>query len=68
MPSKTLMVGLMAAGIAGTILALVGLPGLPPLPWSQMLALFAYALVSCLVVNDAVKVALIERLVPSAVA
>jgi hypothetical protein len=36
------------------------------LPWWQTLAVFAYAMVSCLVVNDAVKVALIRRLVPAA--
>jgi hypothetical protein len=31
-----------------------------PLPWSQMLAIFVYAMVSCLVINDAVKVAMIK--------
>jgi H+-transporting ATPase len=31
-----------------------------PLPWWQVLAVFAYALVSCLVVNDAIKVAMIK--------
>jgi hypothetical protein len=46
----------------------VGLPGLLPLPWWQTLAIFAYALVSCLVVNDAVKVAMIKWRVPNAVA
>jgi hypothetical protein len=51
-----------------TVLALVGLPGLAPLPGDQMLAIFGYAMVSCLVVNDAVKVAMIKRLVPTAVA
>jgi H+-transporting ATPase len=38
------------------------------LPWGQTLAIFAYAMVSCLVVNDAVKVAMIKWRVPSAVA
>ncbi|MHB8093264.1 MAG: hypothetical protein ACYDH8_16955, partial [Syntrophales bacterium] len=33
--------------------------GLLPLPWWQTLAIFIYAMVSCLVVNDAVKVAMI---------
>jgi hypothetical protein len=33
-----------------------------------MLAIFGYAMVSCLVVNDVVKVTMIKRLVPSAVA
>jgi len=68
MPSKSLMAALTADALAGTVLALVGLPGLAPLPWWQMIAIFAYAMVSCLVVNDAVKVILIRRLVPWAVA
>jgi plasma-membrane proton-efflux P-type ATPase len=68
MPSKSLMGALTAEALVGTVLALVGLPGLAPLPWEQMLALFGYAMVSCLVVNDAVKVTLIKRLVPTAVA
>jgi len=33
-----------------------------------MLAIFCFAMVSCLVVNDAVKVTLIKRLIPTAVA
>jgi hypothetical protein len=68
MPSKSLMAALMADALAGTILTRVGLPGLMPLPWPQTLAIFAYAMVSCLVVNDAVKVAMIKWRVPSAVA
>jgi hypothetical protein len=44
----------------GTVLTRVGLPGLVPLPWTQTFAIFAYAMVSCLVVNDAVKVAMIK--------
>ena len=43
--------------LAGSVLTFVGLPGLMPLPWWQTLAVFAYATVSCLVVNDAAKVA-----------
>jgi hypothetical protein len=39
-----------------------------PLPWTQTLAIFAYAMVSCLVVNDAVKVAMIKWRVVNAVA
>jgi plasma-membrane proton-efflux P-type ATPase len=68
MPSKTLMAALMADALTGTILTRVGLPGLPPLPWSQTLAIFAYAMVSCLVVNDAVKVLMIKWRVPTAIA
>jgi hypothetical protein len=39
-----------------------------PLPWWQTLAVFGYAMVSCLVLNDAVKVAMIKWRVPNAVA
>jgi hypothetical protein len=39
-----------------------------PLPWIQTLAIFAYAMVSCLVVNDAVKVTMIKWRVVNAVA
>jgi len=46
--------------VAGTALTLAGLPGLPPLPVVQTLVIFAYAIVSCLVVNEAVKVAMIK--------
>jgi magnesium-transporting ATPase (P-type) len=68
MPSKTLMAALAADALTGTILTVVGLPGLRPLPWSQTLAILAYAMVSCLVINDAVKVAMIKWRVPAAVA
>lgn len=67
-PSKTFMLAIAADATAGTVLTFVGLPGLIPLPWSQTLAVFAYAMVACLVLNDAVKVAMIRWLVPNAVA
>jgi magnesium-transporting ATPase (P-type) len=60
MPSKTLVGAVMADAVIGTVLTFVGLPGLVPLPWWQTLAIFVYAMVSCLVVNDAVKVAMIK--------
>jgi hypothetical protein len=62
MPSKALMAALVADALTGTILAHVGLPGLMPLPWSQTLAIFTYAMVACLVVNDTLKVVMIKRL------
>jgi hypothetical protein len=68
MPSKALTAALMADAITGTILTHAGLPGLAPLPWFQTLAVFAYAMVSCLVVNDAVKVVMIKWRVPTAIA
>ncbi|MFA5916287.1 MAG: plasma-membrane proton-efflux P-type ATPase [Burkholderiales bacterium] len=68
MPSKTLMAAIVAEALAGTALTVVGLPGLTPLPWWQILAIFAYAMVSCLLVNETVKVAMIRWRVPAAVA
>ncbi|OHE25874.1 MAG: hypothetical protein A3J94_07140 [Syntrophus sp. RIFOXYC2_FULL_54_9] len=68
MPSKTLVAAIMANALMGTVLTFAGLPGLLPLPWWQTLAIFSYAMVSCLVVNDAVKVAMIKRLIPAAAA
>jgi magnesium-transporting ATPase (P-type) len=65
-PSKTLAAALALDVIAGTILTLMGLPGLMPLAWWQTLAIFGYAMVACLVVNDAVKVAMIKWRVPPA--
>ena len=67
MPSKALLGALVADVLAGTILTRIGLPGLTPLPWAQVLAIFGYAMVSCLVVNDVVKVAAIRWRAPMAV-
>ncbi|MGE0462917.1 MAG: plasma-membrane proton-efflux P-type ATPase [Vicinamibacterales bacterium] len=61
-PGRALGAALVLDALAGTLLTHVGLPGLPPLPWWQTLAIFAYAMVACLGVNDAVKVALIRSL------
>ena len=68
LPSKTFLSALAADALTGTALTSVGLPGLMPLPWWQTLAIFCYAMVSCLVVNDAVKVAMIRWRVLNAVA
>ena len=68
MPSKTVVTAVMAEVVVGTVLTRVGLSGLMPLPWWETFAIFAYAMVSCLVVNDAVKVAMIKWRVPTAVA
>lgn len=67
-PSKSLIWALMADAITGTVLTFVGIPGLQPLPWWQTFAIFVYAMVSCLIVNDAVKFAMIRWCVPMAVA
>jgi H+-transporting ATPase len=68
MPSRTLMAALVADVLVGTVLTFVGLPGLAPLPEWQTLIIFTYAMLSCLVVNDTVKVAMIKWRVPDAVA
>ena len=68
MPSNAVLVAVMAEVLVGTLLTRVGLPGLIPLPWSQTLAIFACAMVLCLLVNDAVKVAMIKWRVPTAIA
>jgi H+-transporting ATPase len=68
MPSRTLMASIAAVALTGTVLTRAGIPGLAPLPWWQTAAIAAYAMVTCLVVNDAVKVAMIKWRVPSAVA
>jgi len=68
MPSKALMAALVADALTGTILTRVGLPGLLPLPWEQMLAILVYAFASCLVVNDAVKVVMTRWRIPTAIA
>ena len=60
LPSKTFLFALTADAITGTALTFVGLKNLMPLPWWQTASIFVYAMVSCLVVNDAVKVALIK--------
>src|SRR5579864_2093039 len=45
LPSRTFQSAVAADAIVGTVLTLVGLPGLRPLPWWQTLTVFAYALV-----------------------
>ena len=62
------MASLVAETLTGTLLTRAGLPGLTPLPWSQTLAIFVYAMTACLLVNDGVKVALIRWRVPTAAA
>ena len=67
MPSRTFLAALAGDALTGTVLTFVGLPGLAPLPWWQTLAIFIYAMISCLAVNDALKVAMINWLVIDAV-
>jgi hypothetical protein len=64
--SGSLLAALTAELLVGTVLGLVGLPGLAPLPGGQTIAIFDYAMVACLVANDAVKVAMMKWWVPMA--
>jgi len=61
LPSRTLGMVLALDVLVGTLLTSLGLPGLEPLPGWQSLAIFVYVLMCCLVLNDAIKVALLER-------
>jgi hypothetical protein len=67
-PSRALAGALLADALTGTGLTFLGLPGLLPLPLWQTLVILAYAMISCLVVNDALKVTMIRWRVPAAVA
>lgn len=66
-PGKALVISLALEVIVGTVLTLIGLSDFTPLPWWQTLAIFGYAMISCLGVNDALKVALIKWRIPLAV-
>ena len=68
MPSKALITALALDALLGTALTYAGLPDLAPLPWWQTITIAGYAMAACLIVNDALKVALIKWLVPSATA
>jgi len=65
-PSKAVVIAVIAEVFIGTILTRVSLPGLRPLPWPQILAIFAYTMGACLIINDALKVAMIKWRVPTA--
>jgi H+-transporting ATPase len=66
-PSATLVAALITDVGVGTALPFLGLPDLTPLPWGETLAIFAWAMISCLVLNDLAKVAMIRWRVPAAV-
>jgi hypothetical protein len=61
MPSPALGMALALDALVGTLLTTLDLPGLQPLPAWQSLVIFGYAMVSCLVLNDAIKVTLLQR-------
>ena len=61
------MAAITADAILGAVLTFVGIKGLTPLPPWQIIGIFGYAFVACLVLNDALKVAMIRWRVPNAV-
>jgi magnesium-transporting ATPase (P-type) len=67
LPSKTFLFAIAADALTGTLLTRAGLPGLMPLPWWQVLAVFGCAMFSCLAINDAIKVVMIKWRVPTSV-
>lgn len=60
MPSKTLIAALTANLMIGTALTLAGIPGLESLPWEQTLIIFIYTIITCLFMNNVVKVMMIK--------
>ena len=65
-PSKTLLAAISGEVILGTVFTLVGLSDFAPIPWWQILSIFAFAAFSCLGLNDALKVGLIRWRIPNA--
>lgn len=66
MPSKILLAALLADTLTGTALTFVGIPGLKQLPAWQTAGIFIYAMISCLLVNDVLKVVMIKWCIPHA--
>ena len=66
-PSKALSLALLLDISVGTTFAIIGIPGLTPLPWWQLLTVLTFAAIMGLVVNDTIKVLLIRWLVPKAI-
>ena len=61
-PSNVMLLALGIDLLVGTVIALVGLPGLSALPWFQVLLVLTYAFLFALVGNDLVKVFLANKL------
>ncbi|MGB7594230.1 MAG: plasma-membrane proton-efflux P-type ATPase [Erysipelotrichaceae bacterium] len=61
MPSRPLMLAVLSDIFIGTLLTLVGFPGLKALPWLQMFFILGFAGIACLGINDALKVIILRR-------
>lgn len=62
-PSKTLLLSLVINSIIVVLLSVLGLPELPAVSPVELLSVLAYAFVTCLIVNDYIKVFLVRRFV-----
>ena len=60
-PSGTLIAALCLDGVAGTLLTVVGIPGLMPVPWHQTVFVLVAAAICSLLINDFVKAVLFRR-------
>ncbi len=60
-PSKTLLVSIILSIIAGTMIVTVGIPGLTAVPLTQTLIVLGLSAVFSLVVNDIIKVVMVEK-------
>jgi H+-transporting ATPase len=59
-PSGILALALLLDAVVGTVVSTIGVPGLTPLPWTQTVFVFSYALIFALLVNDVLKVAMVR--------
>jgi plasma-membrane proton-efflux P-type ATPase len=66
LPSLTLVAALAVEVLVGTGLSFAGIGDFAPLPWGQVLAIFGYAMLCCLGLNDALKVGMLKRRVAGA--
>ena len=60
-PSGVLTWALSGDAVVGTVLCLVGIPGLMPLRWTQTAMILVSAAICSLTINDSIKVALFRR-------
>jgi magnesium-transporting ATPase (P-type) len=60
-PSGILTLALVLDAVVGTFLSTIGIPGLAPLPWTQTVFVCSYAMIFALLINDVLKVAMMNR-------
>jgi H+-transporting ATPase len=67
LPNKGLVIALVIEVLVGTAMTFFGISDFTLLPYWQILSLFGFAMISCLGINDTLKVLLIRRYIPVAV-